>query len=619
MIGKFTEWLLENTDLLNEANSTELFKNTMSWPRHEKNNISQTFENFNIYPVINWLSKKFESIIAFKYPDYGLRGTNKDNTKTTNTNAGFNGLYIIVDNAHASRPSRKELYNEIFEKLGNINVNKSEGFYLSYGDTENAKEYVNYTSIINDEEVIQKWNLSKNILDKESPTACVLYIGVYKKINKQFILNNVVGIRIVGDTSTENKPRMVIQEANSILTGVFGNGIKNLYNDNAVNKNGVNIKNFGEDVINSVNSIITTNKSLEKECYELIFSKTPNKKFDASKDWKDIKLSNDVSLIKYINVSNIDKVLSELLIPWLLVNGVKIINGVDVISKINENKNAKITNINWPDSQNNKFTDYSICFFNDGKKVGISAKGREGGNNGTIISILVNNLNTKLVNRTDILFDNIINNMRYCAKEFKMTNMKYGWVIGATCAAYNLNIELSNEDLESLIQLFNNLLINKNIVTYKNIRKTLSSNIQTIFDKLYEERKYINAANKNVFLYSLTQIFEMVSKNVLNANNKTKGCIYKLKFKTIEENIGMKFYQIELKPNSRGFELAIRENKSSNKRKSLEELGKLLNIRAKGSNGLNLKYVTGQDCVKILTQTGVGNGQILGAEFTNSN
>lgn len=136
--------------------------------------------------------------------------------------------------------------------------------------------------------------------------------------------------------------------------------------------------------------------SLDKSIYAVLFNTVLNK--GASDNFlmdilKKNKINSQQSFAEAIeSQSTYGVVVSELLVPFLLLAGFKTIDGKEILKGISETE--KVVSVEFPEKKNNVLTDYNVTFVNTdaGKRYAISAKWTDGHNSPGLFTLLCDNM-----------------------------------------------------------------------------------------------------------------------------------------------------------------------------------------------------------------------------------
>jgi hypothetical protein len=225
------------------------------------------------------------------------------------------------------------------------------------------------------------------------------------------------------------------------------------------------------------------------------------------------KLSNGKSLGETLCNSNIMTVASEIIIPYMLLCGVKTIDGIDIIKAFaGDSKNKTVQAIKYPKSNTNYFADYSVVFVKDNKTNDIEEyKVSSKTGSGNKISLFT------LYNQNKTIFENakglIGNAAKYCNKNFndvKLIKAKFTWILGALACG------MTYPQVDTLLKQYD--VINAHLPAPKTLE---------YFKSL---KKYGIDTTSKAFPYTLTDTFNKKACEILNNDNKIKELITDMVF-----------------------------------------------------------------------------------------
>ena len=597
MIGKFTEWLLENTDLLDEASSLKMsvgnkWNDKSQWPLYTKDEASKHANSKILEYFIKLVNKLGGSEI------YGYRFKSEPDNQLK-----FCEIFINK-NPKTCRKERYELAINILNYVDSkpIPIGKD---YLYSVDLSNYNS--NEIKLDNKKllDANSKMTLKNSIV--VSPTKSNFYVGRYVKNSKNVYELEEVLLFIVNGFSVneDDKKTCVFKTANAILKGI---------NTWELSKN--NCNSFHNSILELFKKINLDENSAEYIVYDKLFSqKITNKKWNPKTELNKIVISNDgktkYTAIDWMNDSNINVPLSELLIPYLLVNGVETIDNVNVVETLTKGRipaknktKVSIKSISWPTTATNKYVDYNIMFANldNGEKVPISAK-KGLGNTPPLLPMILNNLDNDLwedkkYSKCNVKkIRDIFNISKNIFDEISNKTAILQWL-----ATYAL---VGGKKPQNVLKLYKAIMDSDKKYNDKSFKKLLNDNIdmKAFIDKINAASK--TNADNNCYPYSLTNIFTHYAADVLKADNLSKDLIYK-----IEQN--KPFYQIVLNDSeTNGFTLKIIEPKNIE-----DDCSNFITFKPKSANGRSkdVSTLSVKDLKNILltNNAGGGNNQTIG-------
>lgn len=581
---KFTKWLDESLTaegfagvldrlVLDEAN---ICKGVSDWVFVTDENIGSYPENIKL--VMKYMLKKWPKYIkAFMLPEVSKLPQNNKYE-----------LYVCVDTSELSnnnQTGRKELYNKLTSELtayeqltpefkigpaSNDDKNKfnSNGFRLSFNDIKNT--------------ALQNTQVS---------------IGLFTENEDELVLDTLVRYRIeeYKTEATETKKiRCNIQNANALLANIFGSNEWRIGGFG-----GLRPSQFASKLIDVLKQKNILN-SKEGETYRSIFGmKTFPADFDP-KFLKDINVDSTTTAADFIYDSNILAVLSELIIPWLLINGVRSFKGVNLIEKLSGDPDDSITAVSWPTSASNKNTDYSVSFaqFQSGKEVGISAKFGTG-HLTSAITVMRDYLTDFCKGK--LMINRAARAMKLCIDTYSgATNVFICW-----CMAAALNGEVSESTISQLYDLYKRLTTNDKGPRLNKFAPDDEKLIETVYGISV---KNIPDNAKPAWPYSITYLLEKKMVDALNADKDSKIFFYNIKMGNNE-----KYHQIELYTNkSDVISIKVKSPVAVNKK---TDVSAKIDFRCKTGPGNNSirKNNSIATCVAI-ARSGGGKGQIIGVK-----
>lgn len=575
--NKFTQLIFES--LLHEMDINEaLFQNVSTWTLIDDRNINSYATKFpKIYAVMNYLKGLPKNIDSFKLPQISKEQDSYE-------------LYVnfkipkLVNKEQKTTKSQFKI--ELYKFLKNL---------FDWTTEKQLKdiqiENVDYKIGLVSNALSAKFENSKNIkiidykLDSK-PANSWIPIGLFiKNENSELELDTLIVFRLneISD-STDEKAVIKTQakNANSLVQLAFGNS-KNLvikasntidFSNNLIAK--LNELNLPQDEFDTYNELFGPNFKKSKAIN--------GNRFDPK------QLSDNVKT--FIQKSNITVIIAEILIPWLLVNGITMFGNINLIKELLGNKaNDKIISVSWPASATHGYTDFSISFakFESGKEIGFSAKSNEKNYNfPTIIPILLNNKDK---------FSNLKNTLGLCANTLYKVQQKYPrksifycWCMNS---AINQSSIPSDDDIEKLYNVFKGLTSGE--------EKILQTDKRFNIGLKYVQQKY--PEDIAAWPYSITNIYE---KNVVKALNNENGInSSRSTFYNILMGSADAFYQIELiKNNSDVFSLKFKKPEKVNQKTDNSS-----KISFKVLTGPGSRSVNSESDVKVLQDIAKGGGK----------
>ena len=549
MIGKFTEWLLENTDLLNE----KICSGAGTWPIIELKDIGTEVTDVEL--------KKAIAFIINNIPKNKVQFIKLNPNNTT-----VNEIYIAVDanKRSTTHEDRKKLYEIFFENTG-IKEDSDEKSFLFKGCKyisldKNFLEKLDY-QIEFEGKLKQYGNNLKDVITGDQNSA--VNFGSYYIKNGIIYIDNIFKFKFEPSGMTVNSDyiKSTIKYANVLLDKLENKTIST-----------VEIDNLRKTILNNIKSI--KSPYIEYEIYEKLLGKYNSSVNTSDFYTEKYKLSNGKTLGETLYNSDIMTVASEILIPYMLLAGVKTIDGNDIIKAFaGESKNKTVQAIKYPESNTNFFADYSVVFVKDNKTNDIEeykVSSKTGAGNAMSLYTLYRKHPEQFEGATGLLKE-IIN---YC-KNKKLIISKFVWIAGAIAKG------MSYEQIDSLLKIHDKL-----------IEELPNKNIFNELNKLGIKGKELP------YPYSLTDYFNKIACDALNKDKDAKDIVLKIIFGN-EENV-----QIYITPMAKNFNIKIVSNKKEKRptltfkkgssspgtdkfknKKSLEDIGLLaLNNQLKYAN-----------------------------------
>jgi hypothetical protein len=561
MIGKFTEWLLENTDLLNEAQA--IFANAHKAPRvtlDSLNNLNKIIGAFQEIPVdvykniIKYIYNRFEDIQPIS--SIGIPDTNRKGILGRKAPIIF---YITTKNElnSSARLSMCKQLNSFSSPI------KLENNYYLWSCDPNNHDYKKYNIIDSTDENGEGLTRFEQDEDKGTPSNSRFYLGIYeKRSNNVLALVQTIVYKIEVDKTNsynnKNGKKIIssgIHDATQLLRDVFGDVDEGIIKANKVNNFIINLTDVIENYYN--NKIIS---EFEKEFWQKIFNVKIKGIEISTNTLYGKETINGEPLLQYMAKTNYGIIASEILIPFYLVQGVKIINGINLIDVITEGSKSPVVNVSWPLRANEKYIDYSISTLEtkDGKKYNISAKAGEKSHKPPLITLLkdvnINDYNLSKYKQKDIkIVEGLINIVNKFANLPNYPRAKITWFLGDY-------IKNKTKNIKTLSNLYD-YLNSTDFDCSKNDKKhleTLGKNLNKMFglNSIIEESKngMYNTPYARCFPYSLTSYFEKQLNDFLNNNVEIRKIIEDIRFSDPVHN----YAQVKLLPNtSKGFTISV--------------------------------------------------------------
>lgn len=513
-----------------QINESRICNGSSSWPRID--DIQSANIPHNIKIVMEFLqntwpeNKGLPCISAFK-----LSPSISNNDKKYELYVYVKTVGDGIENNRVGRRNFYQIINKFFKKQYTLNKT-----YLIGSATKSLAgktfELGNFGKIDLAEDDILASELQNTLV--------VLGLFTHSEESNLPVLDTIIKFRIEEDrtekTENNNTIKCILVDANSVLKQIFGSD-----NWKIGDKSGLSPTTFSNKLLSVIHDMNVLPE--EEEMYKTIFKNTKYTSSFSTSVWENIKIGN-TTFAEFMYDSNILVVLSELLIPWLLINGVQTFNGINLINELAPKKSTKVESVQWPTEHSNQSYDYSILFSDSDIPVNISAKAGDGHKVSAIAEISDN--------ADDIITDKNIKGsvIQLCAKAIskansskaisRQTSVFYCWCMAA--ALYKKSI--TDSDIEQLYTIFKKLSTTNEYPADAERMTKLSRNDASIIESLTGV-KYSNIFDneKESWPYSLTHIFERI---VVSALQDEKGNVSKDYFYSTKMNQENKYYQIEL-------------------------------------------------------------------------
>lgn len=531
----FLESLVKETDV----DEALICKNSSTWTLVDDRNINSFPPKSKIKAVMNYLKDNFNNVKSFK-----LSPEIKEDQKVYELYVNVNTLSEPVDGKQYTndKEARIALYEYMAKEFDWSNSDQLDTIEIGGDEYKIGSAAKTLAGQFNNP---KKIILSNYLLNKSILQNSLMPIGLFVEDENGLVLDTLVKFRLEElKDAPVNKKNVIethIKNASSLVGTIFGGS------DQIIGHGGISPKQFSQKLISQLMAMNVPEN--EFNAYNALFGdEFFNGNAVSGESFDPTKLPDDIK--EFLLKSNAMVVIAELLIPWVLVNGITTFGTTNLISALlggDSPANDKVIAVSWPRGATNENTDYSVSFakFNSGKEIGISAKSEAGHFTSALPVILANKRKCMKLK----------NNLGVCARTIdavqtavpKTTSVFYCWCMASTIQTGSIDTGKIN----ALYDLYQTLTTSDKRISQKNFAAKYEQTLQNCLNLNYRDVKANYPKALAAWPYSLTNICEQI---VVNALNNEPGKNGKDSSRSTFYNIKMgketAYHQIELYKNN---------------------------------------------------------------------